>query len=329
MKYLLIGIVFFVSLLSSDEYELGHGLKVHDMLYLGSYFSIDYQSSEEKKQFRVDDVAFLAYGEVSSDFSYLLELESAPTYVNNFTTDTSIKDTKFHYERAYINYMHSEILNARLGKQITPIGYWNLEPINVLRDTSSNPFYSYVMFPKLLTGIDLFGYLDEDNTIRYHIFGQKNEDLDPNYINIQNEDFVGASIGYEFLDEYDIGASLGEYVTTEDDKHIKLIQANAKYDSYPFLLQGEIAYNEIDNRVKTKKSNNLATYVQGMYNINMKHALITRYEYFNDDENFKEYNVGIFGYSYRPLYSISIKAEYQWNSNEYYSKSFISFSVLF
>jgi len=329
MKFILAFIVLLVSFLNSDEYEMGHGLKINEYLYLGSYFSIDYQKSDEKRQFRLDDVALLAYGDLSSDFSYLLELESAPTYVKNYTTSTSTNDTKFHYERMYANYMHSEMINIRVGKQITPIGYWNLEPINVLRDTSSNPLYSYKMFPKLLTGLDLFGYFDNDNTIKYHLFMQNNEDLDEEYINIQNDHFLGASLEYEFLDEFSLGGSLGQYITNVDDKHVEFMQINAKYDNYPFLLKGEVAYSDIDNRFINKKSNNLAGYTQGMYNLDMKHALISRYEYFNDDENNEKTHIGVFGYSYRPIYSVSFKAEYQWNSDSYQNKSLVSFSVLF
>jgi len=322
-------ILFSSIFLKADEYELGHGLKLSDKLSIGAYFSADYETGEQKDQFRLDDVAVLAYGSLTPELSYLVELEAAPFYVKNYTTDTSTSDTRFHYERAYIDYSYSEIFNVRIGKQITPVGYWNLEPINVLRDTSSNPYYSSKMFPKLLTGLDLYGYLDEDNTLKYHLFMQKNKDLDSDYINILNEHFFGISLEYEVGSEISVGGALGEYIASEDDKLVRFVQLNAKYDNYPFVLQSEIAYNKVDNRDIDEKSYQFAGYTQGVYNFNMQHAIIGRYEY-NDNNEIGEINhIGIFGYSYRPLYSISIKAEYQWNSESQLSKSLVSFSVLF
>jgi hypothetical protein len=330
MKFFLIYFIFLSSfLLKAEDYELGHGIKINEHLHIGSYFSTDYSSSDEKKEFRLDDVAILAYGNLSPDFSYLMEFESAPTYSQNFTNDTIFNDPKLHYERMFIDYIYSNMFNIRFGKQISPIGYWNLEPINVLRDTSSNPIYASVIFPKLFTGLDLFGYFDEDDTVKYHLFVQNNKDLDEDYINIKNEHFVGASLAYEFSDEIDFGASVGEYITSIENKRVKFIESNVRYDSYPFLLQAEIAYSDVNNQTTDKRDNNLAGYAQGMYSLNMKHALISRYEYIDNGELGKSNSIGIFGYSYRPVYSVSLKAEYQWNSDAYKSKSIISFSVLF
>ena len=329
MKYFIYLFVFCFAFLRADEYKLGHGLKLNDKLSIGGYFSVDYETGDQKDQFRLDDVAILAYGSLSSNFSYLTEFEAAPFYVENYTTGTSTTNTEFHYERVYIDYIYSEMFNIRLGKQITPIGYWNLEPINVLRDTSSNPHYSNKMFPKLLTGIDLYGYLDDDNVLKYHIFMQKNKDLDEEYINIQNEHFFGFSLEHEFSSEFSFGGALGNYITTIDDKDIKFVQLDAKYDNYPFLIQSELAYNDINNKTLDKKNYQFAGYTQSVYNFNMQHALISRYEYFDDNEADKVNHIGVFGYSYRPLYSISVKTEYQWNSESELSKSLISFSVLF
>jgi hypothetical protein len=329
MKFLVVLITLFVYLLNADEYEIGHGLRLNDKINLGAYFSIDYTTGDEKKQFRLDDVAILAYGNIDSKLSYMAELEAAPLYVKNYTTDVETTDKKFHHERAYLDYISSDLLNIRIGKQITPIGYWNLEPINVLRDTSSSPLYSNQIFPKLLTGLDLYGYLDKNNTLKYHLFAQKNKDLDEDYINIKNENFFGFCLEYEASSEIGFGGAAGKYITTEDDKHVGFIQANAKYDNYPFKIQAEIAYSSIENKTIDEKSYQFAGYAQALYNLNMKHALVTRYEYFDNNELRKINHIGVFGYSYRPIYPVSFKAEYQWNSDSYQSKAIVSFSVLF
>lgn len=327
MKLHIVIIVFFTLFLKAEEYEMGHGLKVDKNLNLGAYFSVDYETGDKKKQFRVDDVAVMAYGNIEPELSYLLELESSPFYEKNYTADTSTSDRVFHFERFYINYAHSDTINLRVGKQITPIGYWNLEPINVLRNTTSNPLYSYEMFPKLLTGADLYGYLDEDNTLKYHLFLQRNNDLDDEYINIRNNHFFGLSVEYDLSSEISFGGAVAEYITL-DNKHVRLMQLNAKYDDYPFALKAEMAYNTVEKRARSK-SYQFGGYAQGVYNFNVQHAIIGRYEYFDNDERGKLNHIGVFGYSYRPVYSISYKAEHQFNSDSKSSKSIISFSVLF
>lgn len=329
MKFLILLFFLFSVFLRADEYELGHGLKLDDKLNIGGYFSLDYEVGNQKRQFRLDDVAIMAYGDLTPKLSYMLELEATSFYVKNYTTDTSTRNTSFHYERMYLNYTFSETFNLRIGKQITPIGYWNLEPINVLRDTSSNPLYSNQIFPKFLTGIDIYGYLNEDDTLKYHLFTQKNNDLDEDYINIKNNRFFGVSLEYEASSEVSFGGSIGEYKTKIVEKQVNFVQVDAKYDNYLFLLQAEMVYSSIDNRVTDDNSYKTAGYVQGVYNFNMKHAIIGRYEYFDDNEADTIKHIGVFGYSYRPMQSISLKAEYQWNADSDLSKSLISFSVLF
>lgn len=316
--------------LLAQEYELGRGYKVVDVFNLGTYFSVDYSKGKNVDKFRLDDVAVLAYGILPANFSYLVELEAAPFYVKDYQNGTSQTNSTPHKERMYLDYAASDIFNFRVGKLITPIGYWNLEPINVLRDTTSNPLYSYKMFPKFVTGLDTYGYVDEDARVQYHLFLQATEDIDKNYINIRNDFFVGGSLGYEVTDELDVGASLGYYETYEK-KEVSLVEANAKYDNYPFLLQTEWAYTNIQDNVFSLNAYQLGGYLQGMYNFNVRHALVGRYEYFKDTQKQSECreHIGIVGYSYRPVYAVSIKGEYQFHSNSSKNQAIISFSVLF
>ncbi len=333
MKYFFYIFVLSALFLHAGEYKFGQGYKFSKELHLGGYFSIDYSQGKEKEQFRLDDVAFLIYGDINRNLSYLVELEAAPFYIKNYDTGESKTDTTFHLERIYVNYTYSQILNVRVGKQITPISYWAQEPINVLRDTSSSPLYSYKMFPKLFSGIDLFGYLDRDNTLQYNLFGQMSDDVDEGYINIKNNFFIGASLEWEISDEVSFGGAIAYYEAKETDiqnqRDVNLFQADGKYDNYPFLLQSEWAYNLVEEKNINEDIYQFSGYVQGVYNFNMQHAVVTRYDYFYDSDENKEINIGLLGYSYRPMPSVSIKGEYQFNSSSYYSKALISFAVLF
>ena len=331
-KILLVASFLLSSFLQAQDYkyELGHGYKIDDALNIGAYFSLDYAKGDSVDRARLDDVAVLAYGNFLSNFSYLVEFEASPLYKKDYKNDTSKTNAQFYYERMYLNYTYSESLNFRVGKLITPIGYWNLEPINVLRDTSSNPLYSYKMFPKFVTGLDTSGYVNEEGSLNYHFFMQVTDDLDKNYINIRNDLFVGGVLEYEVSYAVNGGVSLGYYETYEN-KDVLLVQANAKYDNYPYLVQTEWAYTNITNNNLNTKEYQVGGYLQGMYNLNPKHALVARYEYMKDTQvnQDSKNHIGVFGYSYRPVYAISIKGEYQVNSDAYLNQIFISLSVLF
>lgn len=326
---LLITLILFFSLSFAEDYQLGRGFKVNDSLHLGAYFSTNYTFGNGNKLFELDDVAILAYGTLIPQLSYFLELEAAPYYIKNFNTSESMTTTEFYYERFYLDYHVSEIFNIRLGKQITPIGYWNLEPINVLRNTSSNPFYSRYMFPKFFTGLDIYGYLDTDDRLNYHFFIQHNKDLDKDYVNIPNEYFYGISLNYETDIAFSYGGTLGKYKTKQTQKIFNFIEFNAKYDNYPFFIQSEVSYNDIEETTTNQSNYQLSGYIQSEYHFSSQHTIVSRYEYLDDNLGNRNNHIGIIGYSYRPTYSISIKTEYQVNSDSAYNKAILSFSVLF
>jgi hypothetical protein len=332
MKNFIIFIFFFSVLTQAGEYTLGQGLQINKQLNIGAYFSTDYSKGSNIDKARLDDVAFLAYGNLSPNFSYLAELESAPTYIKDYKNHSTQKNLKFHYERAYVSYTYSDNLSLRFGKFITPIGYWNLEPINVLRDTSSSPLYSSLMFPKFVTGIGTNGYINEDDTLTYHLYLQVNNDIDEEYINIKNNFFLGSSLGYDVSNTFNIGGTLGYFKTKDIIKDVSLTQINAKYDNYPYLVQTEWAYTDIHNKTFLTKAMQFGGYIQGMYNLTQKHAIVGRYEYFKDTQlstiDAKQH-IAVVGYSYRPIYAVSLKAEYQFNSHQKLDKAIFSFSVLF
>jgi len=324
---LLISITFiFLTLIQA--YEIGRGLTLDEKLHVGGYFSTDYEVSKNKKLFRLDDVALIAYGSINEKLSYLLEYEAAPVYTKEFKSNTESNSLHFHRERLYLDYKHSDSINFRVGKQITPIGYWNLEPINVLRETSSNPLLSRQMFPKFLSGIDMYGYIPNFESLTYHIFAQKNKDLDEEYINIKNEHFFGLSIENEVDYNFQYGTSLGEFISN-DNKRSRFIGLNIKYDMYPFCIKYETVWSTIKNKSTKTTDYKSASYIQSLYKINRQNTLVGRYEYFHDDALNSKQHIGILGYSYRPIYPVSIKGEFQYNSNSDLNKLLISFSVLF
>lgn len=184
------------------------------------------------------------------------------------------------------------------------------------------------MFPKFITGIDIYGYLLGYESIKYHLFGQNNKDLDENYINIKNEHFFGLSVENEENYNFQYGGSLGEFIT-DDAKRSRFFELNLKYNSYPFVLQSEAIYSSIKNNSNGTTDYKVASYLQSLYHIDSRNGIVGRYEYFKDSRLKSKQHIGVLGYSYRPVYSVSLKGEYQFNSNSQLNKFIISFSVLF
>ncbi len=318
----------FLTSISLHAYDMGRGYALFDNVYVGGYFSADYAKSKNEEYARLDDVALLGYGNITDDLSFLVELEAAPFYTYDYITEESSKDTYFHKERLYLDYKYSQNINFRIGKQITPIGYWNLEPINVLRDTSSSPILSSEMFPKFLSGIDIYGYIPGSESLKYHLYGQKNEDLDEEYINIKNKHFYGISLENEVDYDFQYGGNIGEYISL-DDKRSRFVGLNLKYENSDIRLQTEAFLSNIEDLNTNETDYKFASYIQSMYKINPQNGIVGRYEHFRDNALDMEQDIGIFGYSYRPVYSISIKSEYQINSDNDLNKFIMSFSVLF
>lgn len=309
-------------------YELGHGVALTDSLTVGGYVSSEFSSNERADTFTLDDVALMAYGDINSRFSYLGEVEAIGFYQKNVTNGSDGGTQKFHVERLYGDVWISDSFNLRFGKQMTPIGYWNLEPINVLRDTTSNPLYSMLLFPKFLTGIDINGYVPQSDSTRYHLFGQSFHDMDAEYINIPNTHFFGLSLEHELPTDMSIGGGIVEFISLSSSERTRYLQANWKYDNHTLLLTAEGIIS------KKEYSNNQSNYInsgyfQSVYHFSSEHALVGRYEYYNDQHQNYVDNIGIVGYSYRPFYPISIKGEYQWHSQENLDSALISVSVLF
>ncbi|MDD5052650.1 MAG: hypothetical protein PHO27_07965 [Sulfuricurvum sp.] len=311
----------------ADPYTLGQGISLGDSLTVGGYFSTEYDAKPNKKNLSVEDVAIMAYGDINSMFSYFGELESVGFYNKSLLNGDEKRNFTFRIERLYSDMWMSDAFNIRFGKQITPIGYWNKEPVNVLRDTTSNPLYSTLLFPRFLTGIDINGYVPNTQGLKYHLFGQNNHDFDDEYVNIPNTHFFGISVEKELNDELSGGGSVGEYITFTNQK-TRYMQVSSKFDdgTWQFLGEALAAKSEYTNN---QQGSALSGYLQGMYRYTSEHAVVGRYEYFNDHHSLYKDNIGVLGYSYRPLYPVSLKGEYQWHSLNSENRLLFSFSVLF
>ena len=315
-------------MLLGADYRLGQGYELAPWLKIGGYISSEYQKREHENEFEIDDLAFLGYGDIPGGLHYLVEMEAVKYYVRDFENDTTETNSRFYVERAYLSYAHSQHLSLTAGKFITPGCYWNQVPINVLRDTTSKPRLSQYLFPRLVSGVGVDGYLPGSETTSYALFIQKNKDIDHGYNNFYTQDHTGAMIKEE-LDEWELALWGGEF---EDvDKNInRYAGLTLQYKDPKNTLIMEAAYGQADLTTEINEKDRESFYTQYTRQLTRQHYVVGRYEYFRDESSDTLENIYILGYNYRPLFPISLKAEYQHHdtvSEE--SGVLFSFSVLF
>jgi len=326
LRKLIILMMLYASLHSQDEYQLGDGAQVGSLpLYIGGYFSIDYKSTEDSKQYRIDDIAFLAYGS-SNKFSYIAELEFKEFYVKTDTNDTitTQKDQTLYTERVYIDYNLDGNYLLRAGKYNSPIGFWNLLPINVLRETTSSPKSSYILFPKFTTGLYSSYTTFEDAEFKLDIMLQNNKGIYDSYNNYHVNTHYGLGLSYE-MDELTIKLNGGYFKDTDLNIPLYYALLSMKYENDDFQILSEIGSQNINE----ESSTNYAAYLQGVYRFTPRHLGIIRLESYDSKNTNQQDDFVVFGYTYRPLYPIALKAEYQSHSIESENQFLFSFSVLF
>lgn len=328
MNKILIVCLLILSLHAQDEYQLGKGVQVGSLpFYLGGYFSVDYRNLDGENRYRVDDLAILGYGSYEK-LSYMLELEFKEFYVETHKNDTVEikKDSKLHAERVYIDYNFNENYMLRVGKYNSSIGFWNLLPVNVLRETTSNPVSSSILFPKFTTGISTAYSSYDRGEFKIDVMLQNNEDIDDEYNNYKIDKHYGFGISYE-IDDFTLKFNSGYFHKTmdeiPDDLYYFLI--SSKYESEKFQILTEMGSQKSQDEFTT----NFAGYIQGVYRFTEEHLGVVRVESYDDASTNTNDNLAIFGYTYRPLYPVAIKTEYQFHSISEENQFLFSFSVLF
>jgi hypothetical protein len=317
-----------IHLYSDESYQLGEGVHIGSLpLYLGGYFSIDYQHKEDFNRYRIDDLALLSYGNYKK-LSYIVELEYKALYVHtddNHNSTTEWNPT-LHIERLYGDYALNDNFCLRIGKYNSPIGFWNLTPINVLRETTSNPITSSIIFPKFTTGIALNYQSFSSHTMQAELLIQHNTDLDDEYNNYKVDQHYGLSIGYEYEDialKFNIGYFHINHTIEHNQRYYGLISAQIDKEQYQIL--SEVGTQADKNGLTTP----YALYLQGLYRWSENHITILRLESYHDKIQDQKEQIAVVGYTYRPYYPIALKVEYQLHSHHENNQILLSLSVLF
>lgn len=317
------------------EYRLGQGYRLADTpVYVGGYFSLEASKNTDHKSdaYKIDDLSLLSYGSYKS-FSYMAEFEFKDLYESYRDNDRSFNytHTRLYAERLYVDDTINENMLLRLGKYNSNVGYWNLTPINVLRDTTSSPLTTQIIFPKYTTGLDLSYHIFGDDEIVWNLTLQSNDSLDSNYNNfLINKHLAG---GLEYIhDDLSLKLNAGYFhnkTHTKDYVDNHYLYGSFLYDRDTFKLSGAVG-SRWDAHFHALVR--LSAFVQGVYAYRHKHFPVLRIEYVDTDRLKtgiqKETSVTV-GYTYRPLYPVALKIEFQHHTRHQEDKILASFAVMF
>lgn len=322
MKPFIFIITALLSLLQAEEsnYDFGQGIEIGDSGWIvGGYLSADYIKEHQHRYADIDDVALLAYGEFDR-YDFLAELEVADLYHKEIGGDD--KFGKLHLERLYGDYFPEDNQRIRLGKFNSDIGFWNLNPINVLRDTTSNPNLAEVFFPKLTTGINFEQHDPMEGLHSFSVTLQNNNDIDRDYNNFKIQHHYSAVLDFKNgCWSSRIGGGNFRY----DNHEASYVFGALKYqkDEIDFMTES-VLRKEDDKDVYSYD-----VYAQGVWNYIPRHFVIVRVEtgkmpLLNDHDT-----IGLIGYTYRPRENIALKGEYEAHDENALSRWLFSFSLLF
>ena len=182
IQYFLLGMMYLCSSLSAEgqEYKLGHGIQLGTLpLYVGGYFSVEYEDNfDQYRSLRLDDISVMLYGE-QGKLSYMAEFEAMNVYSEVFGNEAAdIQNEHFHIERLYLDYNFNDTYTLRAGKYNSLVGIWNRIPINVLRDTTSNPRIATTLFPQFTSGLNVAYTANNSSDLNFDLMMQQTEDMD-------------------------------------------------------------------------------------------------------------------------------------------------------
>ena len=307
-------------------YEPGSGIELGEYLKVGGYIALEYEKSKNTDSFLVDDVALMAYGNFSPTTRYLVEMENVGRYQKDFKNDKENEVGTFRVERATLEHNFSSYANLVAGKMITPIGYWNQTPINVLRDTTSSPLVTINIFPKLITGVQMYGDTGVDG-LEYTASVQHTNDMDEKYNNFAINRFYGVGAKYDINDNSQAKLFAGYFNERNDASQRRFVHASYKYGSGSWQVLSEAAYSIMETTQKDTTSGGF--FAQARYRVDAKNYAIARYEYYFDGHEQEREHIAIVGYNYRPIYPVSLKMEYGFSSIPEKSRFLCSISALF
>jgi hypothetical protein len=289
------------------RYTPGRGLTVGDTkLTLGGYSETTVTRNEgDRAHFRLDDVSLFVIFDPHPRFHIFSELEYADIVDLDDHGHIESPDESLSVERLYADIDISDALTLRAGIFLTPVGRWNVIHAAPLVWTTSRPISTDRPFDPDMTGVMLTGtFFPSAGTLTYSVFDQFEEPIegDPDFDPADHS--LGGRLQYDADHGWSVGTSYLAARRHGNWRHLGGL--DFLWSRRPFEVMSEAVVEAGEGGAPQ-----WGFYVQPVFALTERLALVGRYEHYAAPGPPPQVNVMTFGASFRLLQTVVLKAEYQ------------------
>lgn len=310
-------------------------------LNLGGYFHSSFKqlhtTQKPKNSAALDDISLFVSWSPHDRVRFFSEIELEDW----LSTDTGIHlQSAFRVERLYVDLFASDSLSLRLGKFLTPFGYWNVTHAAPLVWTTTRPLATdEQLFPSHVSGVMInksFSF-DEQN-LDIAIYADDSLMLDPHQDKLNFDHAFGGRIHYEVFEQLHLGMSYLAFnkkvIPNRAINHFAGLDLLWKKNDYELQMEWNYRYA---HDFQGSESN---FYLQAVAPLPLGTQIfaVGRYEYLKGQHEIdatiipSNTHIGVAGLTWRPFTPLAVKAEYRLGSgNQLIAPSgfFTSISMLF
>ena len=299
---------------------------------LGGYATEDFTIKKHAPwALTTEDLSLFIGWEGTGKLKFFSELSLEDALVFKQPGVFSTRKSALAFERAYFDYTHSERLNFRLGKFLTPVGRWNLIHADPLVWTTSRPLVTDRPFPTYASGAMIYGTGTAlGKEIDYSLYATNGPQIHDNARQDPFDSAYGLHLSYATPRSGQIGFSYANFTqrsAVAERKNLFGVDYLWSRDRYEF--SGEAIYRfSSRGRLWDEKG----IFVQAVAPFSEKLYGIGRYEYFRRAGPLPGVNLWVAGLAFRITPTAVLKAEFVHGvNNEIHAPEgfFSSISVLF
>jgi hypothetical protein len=291
------------------EYHTGRGLRLgRSGLTLGGFGTLNVEREEgEPTLFLLEGLNLLASFDPVDWFHAFSEVEFGDLAMIESDRDHVSSDANVDVERLYGDLVAGDQAAFRLGKFLTPVGRWNLIPVEPLRWTTSEPVLLERSFDDHLTGGMFYGSVyPRSNVLSYSLFAQFLPPLDGDSMPWTSDHSVGGRLEYgDAPGAWSAGASF--LASEREGRWNYLGGLDGVWRRGPFELMGELAVS--DGALQARRL--WGFYLQGVFELCPSFYLVGRYEHFSPFGPERTVDLGDLGVAWIPWPFLHIKADYR------------------
>jgi hypothetical protein len=290
-------------------YHLGEGFPISDTgIRVGGFVTGTFDKPDNSpSRLAVDNFSLFLWWEGEGRLKFFSELE----YDNfQFTQPRPPDETGYlSLERAYFDYALTDTTDVRVGKFLTPIGYWNLVHAPPLVWTTSRPLVTTLPFPTNMTGLMVNGTLPNiGNGIEYNVYASSGNELWPNPSLDLFSSAFGAHITWTIVPSMQLGFSYADFEQEQTKPERKVLTGvDFLWTHNRFELSAEALYRASDQGAAQDERGG---YVQLVAPLSQRLYAVVRYESYRVAREQSPTQLTVAGLNFRILPALVLKAEW-------------------